>query len=141
MENYIDVLIQLHLFEDALKELKKYSPKFDQNKVWRAVHIAYLFYRMDDVKKLERFFTKAEMTYRNLRTNSDIKIHSMFLYYFGNFSMKLNNKSKAIHYYKNSISINSGMISDSIYSNKSLIKLNELGVTVWKIKSYYSRYF
>lgn len=128
LENYIDALIQLNYFDEALKELKKYSPKLDHNRVWKAVHIAYLFYKKNDLIKLAKYFIKAELVYRNLRTNSDIKIHSMFLYYFGNFSLKLNNKAKAIHYYKNSINASTGMISDTIYSDKSVLKLKEMGV-------------
>lgn len=130
LECFIDCLIELGNFEDALKELKKYRPETGDAKIQKNMYYCEIFHRKNDIKNLTKYYKLSIESYSRFRYSKEIEIHSCYLYLLGKFSLTLQLTPNAILYFKNAINMETNGIVDNLYKEKAIKKLNDLGVKI-----------
>lgn len=130
LEDYIDCLINLNNFEEAIKELKKYAPKSDRGRIFKAINTANIYCKKDDIKNLKKYYLLAKKTYSKYRISEEIDVHTPFLFELGIMEIKLGHIIDAILTLQTAIDVADESAIETIYKNKSADKLRELGVAV-----------
>lgn len=126
--NYINCLVKMKDFRKAIINLKKYHPKTDESKIWKAITVADIYYLSEDIQNLKKYLKQAEKTYLKYRVTEEILTHSGYYYYLGIFNLKLMNTVTAINYFKLSKTNDSNLVIDIKYKNMAIEQLNSLEV-------------
>jgi len=125
-ENYIDVLILDKQYEKSLSLLKNYSPKKDRHKIWKSMILAEIYYKNDDLKKLEVYYKKALSDFLKYRVTKDIIEHSAYYYCLGTYAEKLNDLKSAKNFFENSVNFPSSLLIELEYKKKAKSKLEKM---------------